>query len=97
VRVNEFEQRVLDVVRDLQPAQVVSYGWVASECGRPRAARAVGAVLGGLADDSVPWWRVVQSNGRIVSPRPDVQRARLVADGVVVRGDRVVEPPVQRP
>jgi alkylated DNA nucleotide flippase Atl1 len=95
--VNEFERRVLAVVDELQPGQVVSYGWVASEAGRPRAARAVGTVLGGLADDTIPWWRVVQSNGRIVSPRPEMQRARLLDDGVVIRGDRVVEPPVQRP
>jgi alkylated DNA nucleotide flippase Atl1 len=95
--VNDFEARVLAVVVALQPGQLVSYGWVATEAGRPRAARAVGAVLGGLADDSVPWWRVVQANGRIVSPRPGVQRARLRADGAVIEGDRVVEPPVQRP
>ena len=94
---NEFERRVLDIVAELQPGQVVSYGWVASEAGRPRAARAVGHVLGGLDDDTRPWWRVVQANGRIVSPRPHVQRARLLEDGVVLDGDRVIEPPVQRP
>jgi methylated-DNA-protein-cysteine methyltransferase-like protein len=95
--VNEFERRVLDIVGELQPGQIVSYGWVASEAGRPRAARAVGAVLAGLGDDAIPWWRVVQSSGRIVSPRPQVQRALLLDEGVVVAGDRVVEPPVQRP
>jgi methylated-DNA-protein-cysteine methyltransferase-like protein len=95
--VNEFERRVLEVVDELQPGQLVSYGWVASEAGRPRAARAVGNVLGGLADDTVPWWRVVQADGRIVSPRPAVQRARLLEDGAVLDGDRVIEPPVQRP
>jgi alkylated DNA nucleotide flippase Atl1 len=95
--VNEFEQRVLEVVAGLQRGQVVSYGWVACEAGRPRAARAVGMVLGGLTDDTLPWWRVVQSNGRIVSPRPQVQRSRLLGEDVVVRGDRVIEPPVQRP
>ena len=94
---NEFERRVLDIVGDLQPGQLVSYGWVASEAGRPRAARAVGHVLGGLEDDTKPWWRVVTASGRIVSPRPHVQRARLHEDGAVVEGDRVIEPPVQHP
>ena len=76
----EFEQRVLAIVGELQEGQLVSYGWVASEAGSPAAARAVGRVLGSLRDDSRPWWRVVSTGGRIVSPRPAVQRARLRAD-----------------
>jgi alkylated DNA nucleotide flippase Atl1 len=95
--VTEFERRVLAVVDDLQPGQLVSYGWVASEAGRPRAARAVGNILGELSDDARPWWRVVQANGRIVAPRRADQRARLIEDGAVLDGDRVLEPPVQRP
>jgi methylated-DNA-protein-cysteine methyltransferase related protein len=95
--VNEFERRVLEIVGELQSGQLVSYGWVASEAGRPRAARAVGHVLGGLEDDTRPWWRVVAANGQIVSPRPHVQRARLREDGAVIKGDRVIEPPVQLP
>ncbi|MEO8697853.1 MAG: MGMT family protein [Acidimicrobiales bacterium] len=93
----EFERRVLAVVDDLQAGQLVSYGWVASEAGKPRAARAVGNILGELGDDDRPWWRVVQANGRIVSPRRAEQRARLLEDGAVIDGDRVLDPPVQRP
>jgi len=93
----EFERRVLAVVDELQPGQLVSYGWVASEAGKPRAARAVGNILGELSDDSRPWWRVVQANGRIVSPNAAEQRARLLEDGAILDGDRVLEPPVQRP
>jgi methylated-DNA-protein-cysteine methyltransferase-like protein len=95
--VTKFERRVLAVVDELQPGQLVSYGWVASEAGKPGAARAVGNILGELGDDSRPWWRVVQANGRIVSPNRAEQRARLLEDGAVVEGDRVLEPPVQRP
>ena len=93
----DFERRVLAVVAELQPGQLVSYGWVASEAGRPGAARAVGNILGELADDTRPWWRVVQANGRIVSPNRAEQRTRLLEDGAVLEGDRVLEPPVQRP
>jgi len=39
----------------------------------------------------------VQANGRIVSPHRAEQRARLLEDGAVLEGDRVLEPPVQRP
>ena len=38
----EFERLVLAVVDELQQGQLVSYGWVASEAGKPGAARAVG-------------------------------------------------------
>jgi methylated-DNA-protein-cysteine methyltransferase-like protein len=93
----ELEARVLATVAGLQEGQVVSYGWVAAEAGFPGRARAVGATLQALADDDVPWWRVVRTDGRIVSPGAARQRALLAAEGVVVRADRVVEPPVQRP
>jgi methylated-DNA-protein-cysteine methyltransferase-like protein len=93
----EFERRVLAVVDELQPGQLVSYGWVASEAGKPRAVRAVGNILGEMSDDSRPWWRVVQANGQIVSPKRAEQRERLLEDGAVLDGNRVLEPPVQRP
>ena len=93
----EFERRVLAVVGELQPGQLVSYGWVASEAGKPGAARAVGNVLAYLSDGNRPWWRVVAANGQIVSPHRAEQRALLLDDGAVLDGDRVIEPPVQRP
>jgi methylated-DNA-protein-cysteine methyltransferase-like protein len=95
--VTDFERRVLAIVDELQPGQIVSYGWVAHEAGKPRAARAVGNILGDLSDNGHPWWRVVQANGQIVSPRSAHQRALLLKEGVVLDGDRVIEPPVQRP
>ena len=93
----DLEQRVLAAVGALAEGQVVSYGWIAAEAGYPGRARAVGAALQALADDDIPWWRVVRTDGRIVSPNAGRQRALLAAEGVVVRADRVVEPPVQRP
>ena len=93
----DLERELLAVVASLQEGQVVSYGWVAAEAGYPGRARAVGAALQALGDDGVPWWRVVRTDGRIVSPSAARQRRLLTAEGVVVRDGRVVEPPVQRP
>jgi methylated-DNA-protein-cysteine methyltransferase-like protein len=95
--VTELERRMLAVVAALQPGQVVSYGWVAAEAGFPGRARAVGAALQSCTDDGIPWWRVVRTDGRIVSPSSSRQRRLLAAEGVVLRDGRVVEPPVQRP
>ncbi|MBA2496590.1 MAG: MGMT family protein, partial [Acidimicrobiia bacterium] len=53
-----FAERVRTVLRSLEPGQVVSYGDVAAEAGRPGAGRGVGQVLAG-AGDALPWWRVV--------------------------------------
>ena len=93
----EFERRVLAVIRGLQHGEVVSYSWVASEAGRPGAARAVGRILRDIGDDRVPWWRVVRADGSVVAPDPARQRRLLLAEGVDVRDGRVVEPPVRRP
>ncbi|HEX7097303.1 MAG TPA: MGMT family protein [Acidimicrobiales bacterium] len=93
---SEFERRVLDVVAQLQPGEVVCYSWVAAEAGRPGAARAVGRILYDLADDDTPWWRVVRADGTIVAPSGARQRRLLLDEGVRVVGGRVIEPPVRR-
>ncbi|MBK9179403.1 MAG: MGMT family protein [Acidimicrobiales bacterium] len=80
---------VLDVVRRLQPGEVLSYGEVARRAGCAGAARAVGSVLAAQGDD-VPWWRVVRADGRLGAPDERLQQRRLESEGVdVVRG-RVV-------
>ncbi len=83
-----FTDQVVTVLRRLPPGQVMTYGEVAAEAGRPGAARAVGNALRDAS--GVPWWRVVATTGR-VNPH-DVTEAsrRLRAEGVCVRQGRVV-------
>ncbi|MDD2540656.1 MAG: methylated-DNA--[protein]-cysteine S-methyltransferase [Desulfuromonadaceae bacterium] len=61
-----FCHRVLEVVRNISYGEICSYGQVASLCGSPRAARAVG---GALAANPIPviipCHRVVASDGRL--------------------------------
>lgn len=85
-----WEQAVVSVVLRLEPGDVVSYGEVAAEAGRPAAARSVGAVLA-ASNGTLPWWRVVTSTGRLVPGLEDEQRRRLLAEGVEVIGSRVVD------
>ncbi|HEV3450878.1 MAG TPA: MGMT family protein [Acidimicrobiia bacterium] len=80
--------RVEAVVKALERGEVVSYGEVAIEAGAPGAARAVGRVLS--RSDGLPWWRVVKSDGRLAPGHEPEQGRRLRAEGVAVRGDRVV-------
>jgi methylated-DNA-protein-cysteine methyltransferase related protein len=83
-----FARDVLRVVAGLRPGEVLTYGEVARESGRPGAARAVGAVLrrhGG----HVPWWRVVPADGRLAPHLEAEQRRRLEAEGLrATRGRR---------
>ncbi len=69
-------------------------GWVeallnlARMLGQPHAARTVGWALHSIPDDSdMPWWRVVNSQGRIstscLEHGAGLQRALLEAEGVV--------------
>ncbi len=88
----DFHERVVSVLRQLQPGEVLSYGDVAAEAGYPGAARAVGALLaaGGGGPD-VPWWRVVTANGRLV-PGHEAMHARLLRrEGVAVSKGRVAD------
>lgn len=90
-----FADEIVAVVASLAPGEVVSYGDVAHDAGRPGAARAVGALLSST-DVELPWWRVVRGDGRIVTAKAGRQAARLRSEGVVVRGGRVVDAPSGR-
>jgi methylated-DNA-protein-cysteine methyltransferase-like protein len=61
---------VYALVRSIPTGRVLSYGAVAALLGHPRSARGVGTALAGLPEGhDVPWWRVVNRNGEITSPR----------------------------
>jgi methylated-DNA-protein-cysteine methyltransferase-like protein len=88
-----FEEAIVEVLAGLRPGDLVTYGEVAVEAGRPGAARAVGRFLAEHGG-GVCWWRVVTSTGRLV-PGNEVEHARrLRAEGVAVDADagRVVRP-----
>lgn len=86
-----FLERVRRVVAAVPPGEVVTYGEVAEEVGSPGAARAVGNVM--ARSDGLPWWRVVASDGRLVPGHEREHTRRLRAEGVAVRGRRVVRWP----
>jgi methylated-DNA-protein-cysteine methyltransferase-like protein len=92
---HERERRILDVLMALGEGEVSTYGDVADVAGYPQQARLVGRILATTEVD-VPWWRVVNATGRLVSGHPDEQRALLRSEGVTVVDDRVREAPVGR-
>lgn len=84
-----FEADVLAMIGSLEPGEIVTYGEVAAEVGKPGAARAVGSTLR-RHGDGVPWWRVVAANGRLIPGGEKRHQAHLKAEGVPVRDGRVV-------
>jgi methylated-DNA-protein-cysteine methyltransferase-like protein len=89
----QYHEEVWDLVRRIPAGRVSTYGRIAALAAPPAgmdpaAYRAFGArwVGGAMAHcpDDVPWWRVINAQGRI-SPRDSSaeQRARLEREGVV--------------
>lgn len=84
---SDFDRSVVAVLYSTGPGDVMSYGEVAAEAGFPGAARAVGTLLKRL--DDLPWWRIVNSVGRLV-PGHEVRQGRhLAVEGVTTRNGRV--------
>lgn len=84
----DFQRAVVDVVAGLAPGELLTYGEVAREAGRPAAARAVGSALA-RHGAQVAWWRVVSASGRLVPGREGDHRDRLEAEGVPCEGHRI--------
>jgi methylated-DNA-protein-cysteine methyltransferase related protein len=91
----EIEAALLEVIRRLEPGEVVSYGDVADDAGYPGRARAVGRLLATTVE-KLPWWRVVNATGRLVPGNEREHAARLRTEDVTVRDGRVVASPLGR-
>ena len=87
--------RFYDIVRQIPPGKVATYGQVARLAGMPRCARTVGYAMAGCADPSVPCHRVVDRFGGTKACfdtfAPGTQRALLEAEGVTFRPDGTVD------
>ena len=92
---NERDARILAVIRSLREGEVVSYGDIAEDAGYPRQSRLVGRLLA-ITDDDLPWWRVVNSAGRLVPGSETEQAQQLRAEGVTVVEGRVRRAPLGR-
>ncbi len=83
----EWEDAVDRVLLALEPGDVVTYGEVALEAGRPGAARSVGTILA-ASGGRYPWWRVVAASGRLVPGHEAEQARRLRQEGIEVDATR---------
>jgi methylated-DNA-protein-cysteine methyltransferase-like protein len=90
-----FNQMVYRLVRQIPPGKVLSYGRIAVLLGVPRGSRAVGWALHALkaptAEEGVPWYCVLNAEGRIRTSDRMEHRAALEAEGVEFRPDGTVD------
>jgi len=81
----EYAQRVLEVVAQIPPGRVVAYGDIARALGEG-GARNVGTVMSRYGSD-VPWWRVIRADGRPPQGHDTITIEHWRAEGTpMVRG-----------
>jgi methylated-DNA-protein-cysteine methyltransferase-like protein len=83
----EIHERVRDIVAQIPPGKVASYGDIAKLAAAP-SPRLVGRIMSEDGAD-LPWHRVLRQDG---TPAPHIAReqlTRLRAEGVLADGERV--------
>ena len=87
------ESRILSAIRDVPRGSVAGYGQIARRAGLPGRARLVARLLSRGGDDSLPWHRILRSDGRIAFPAGSepraLQVAKLQAEGVDAARGRI--------
>jgi methylated-DNA-protein-cysteine methyltransferase-like protein len=81
----DFQERVWQLVAAIPSGHVATYGQIASLAGMPQQSRLVGRILSRLPSDTrLPWYRVINSQGKITNPDPSRQQRLLAQEGIVV-------------
>ena len=84
----KFKDRVLAAVHRIPVGRVATYGDIAAQAGRPRAARAVGNIMRECGRRDVPCHRVIGAGGKLggYGGNEAMKRALLIAEGIQVSG-----------
>ncbi len=94
----DFTQAIINYIYTIPKGKVVSYGQVASACGKPKHARQVGRMLAqiDITQVKIPWWRVVNAQGQISIKgnwiiNKQTQMDLLINEGVEVKDFKVAK------
>ncbi|TNM37621.1 cysteine methyltransferase [Nocardioides albidus] len=77
-----YVERVLDLVEQVPPGRVTTYGALAEVAGG--GPRQVGAVMARYGAP-VPWWRVVRADGTLPQSHGERAREAYLAEGTPLR------------
>ena len=91
----DINQQIWQVIAQIPEGKVSTYGDIARFAGLPGCARRVGRSLTILPQGSlIPWYRVINAQGRISLPYGSAgqyrQRERLEAEGIVFRANKSI-------
>lgn len=86
-----FSEKVLSLVKQIPRGKVTTYLEIAKTAGSPKSSKAIGKVLSSNAHlKSIPFHRVVKSNGRMGSSSAEKKRsAILIREGVKIEMGRI--------
>ena len=93
--VKELAPMIFQVIAQIPYGRVASYGQIARLAGIPKHSRLVGYVLKHMdADSSLPWYRVINSQGKISLSKlndqgQNIQAQLLMSEGILVIGGKV--------
>ena len=93
--VKELAPMIFQVIAQIPYGRVASYGQIARLAGIPKHSRLVGYVLKHMdADSNLPWYRVINSQGKISLSKlndqgQNIQAQLLMAEGILVIEDKV--------
>ena len=90
-----FYQNVKESIKKIPEGKVATYGQIAAFAGNPRAARQVAWILHSSSrKDKLPWYRVVNSKGRISLKRNygyEMQKELLKREGIRFNQDDCID------
>ena len=92
-----FFQRVYEVVMQIPPGRITSYGAIARAVGSPQASRMVGWAMNmsHSSEAFIPAHRVLNRNGMLTGKHhfdgPETMAELLRSEGIPVEDDRVVD------
>ena len=83
----QFFQKIIEIIKDIPQGKVATYGQIAAMAGTQNP-RIVGFALAGLKEDTdIPWFRVINSKGKISFPEESnaykIQYSLLQQDGII--------------
>ncbi|MFV0423553.1 MGMT family protein [Oleidesulfovibrio sp.] len=88
-----FTELVISLIKDIPAGRISTYGTIAALAGNPRAARQVARILHSCSSSaSLPWHRVINSQGKISMTGADYARQKdlLVQEGIIFdKSDRI--------
>ncbi|MFJ8264373.1 MGMT family protein [Peribacillus asahii] len=89
----KFTERVIRVIQQIPPGNVMTYGQIAKLAGSPRGARQVVRILHSSSHKyELPWHRVINAKGEISIKNEElsfVQKVKLEQEGVQIQNDKI--------